>query len=95
MNRDFQQAFRTNQGESKDEDEDGVEMPSLWKPRNGSHRDLEISPRTRDFHIPTAEAYNFLNGKEEEENNKNDGRNRGRRSTIIGSRSPHTRGGRF
>src|SRR5213596_4421043 len=64
-------------------------MPSLWKPQNGSHRDLEISPRTRDFHIPTAEAYNFLNGKEEEENKKNDGRNGGRRSTIIASRSPH------
>ena len=32
-----------------------VEMPSLWKPKNGFHRDLEISPRTRDSHIPTAD----------------------------------------
>lgn len=29
-------------------------MTSLWKPQNGSHRDLEISLRTRDSHIPTA-----------------------------------------
>jgi hypothetical protein len=29
-------------------------MTSPWKPQNGSHRDLEISLRTRDFHIPTA-----------------------------------------
>ena len=33
-----------------------VEMTSLWKPQNGFHRDLEISPRTRDSHIPTAES---------------------------------------
>jgi hypothetical protein len=32
-----------------------MEMTSLWKPKSGSHRDLEISPRTRDFHIPTAD----------------------------------------
>src|SRR2546428_11646136 len=31
-----------------------MEMTSLWKPQNGSHRDLEISLRTRDSHIPTA-----------------------------------------
>jgi hypothetical protein len=31
-----------------------MEMASLWKPQNGSHRDLEISPRTRDSHIATA-----------------------------------------
>jgi hypothetical protein len=31
-----------------------MEMASLWKPQNGSHRDLEISHRTRDSHIPTA-----------------------------------------
>src|SRR4030095_10829784 len=30
-------------------------MPSLWNPQRGSHRDLEISHRTRDFHIPTAD----------------------------------------
>jgi len=28
-------------------------MTSLWKPKSGSHRDLEISQRTRDSHIPT------------------------------------------
>ena len=33
-----------------------VEMTSLWKPHNGFHRDLEISPRTRDSHIPTADS---------------------------------------
>ena len=33
-----------------------VEMMSLWKPHNGFHRDLEISPRTRDSHIPTADS---------------------------------------
>ncbi len=32
-----------------------MEMPSLWKPQIGFHRDLEISPRTRDSHIPTAD----------------------------------------
>ena len=33
-----------------------VEMTSLWKPQNGFHKDLEISPRTRDSHIPTADS---------------------------------------
>jgi hypothetical protein len=32
-----------------------VEMTSLRKPQPGSHRDLEISQRTRDSHIPTAD----------------------------------------
>jgi len=32
-----------------------VEMTSLWKPQTGSHKDLEISHRTRDSHIPTAD----------------------------------------
>src|SRR3990170_5642737 len=32
-----------------------MEMTSLWKPQNGFHRDLEISHRTRDSHIPTAD----------------------------------------
>ena len=31
-----------------------VEMTSRWKPKNGFHRDLEISHRTRDSHIPTS-----------------------------------------
>ena len=31
-----------------------VEMPFLWKPHTGFHRNLEISHRPRDFHIPTA-----------------------------------------
>ena len=32
-----------------------MEMTSLWKPENGFHRDLEISHRARDSHIPTAD----------------------------------------
>ena len=32
-----------------------VDMASRWTPQNGVHRDLEISPRTRDSHIPTAD----------------------------------------
>jgi len=32
-----------------------MEMPSLWKPQIGFHRDLEISPSARDSHIPTAD----------------------------------------
>ena len=32
-----------------------MEMPALWKPQNGFHSALEISHRTRDFHIPTAD----------------------------------------
>ena len=43
-----------------------VEMTSLWKPQNGFHRDLEISPRTRDFHIPTADSW--WRKKKDEEN---------------------------
>src|SRR5437667_12397646 len=31
-----------------------MQMPALWKPRNGFHRALEISQRTRDSHIRTA-----------------------------------------
>jgi hypothetical protein len=30
---------------------------SLWKPNNGFHRDLEISHRTRDSHIPTSHPH--------------------------------------
>src|SRR4029077_2750136 len=37
-----------------------MEMPSLWKPQNGSHRDLEISHRTGDSHIPTARTLFLL-----------------------------------
>ena len=33
-----------------------VEMASPWKPQNGFHRDLEISHRTRDSHIPTSRS---------------------------------------
>jgi hypothetical protein len=31
-----------------------VEMPRLWKSQNDFHSRLEISPRTRDSHIPTS-----------------------------------------
>jgi hypothetical protein len=49
-----------------------VEMTSLWKPQNGFHRDLEISPRTRDSHIPTAECFFFfLERRKREEKTKN------------------------
>ena len=30
-------------------------MPPLWKPQNGFHSGLEISHRTRDSHISTAD----------------------------------------
>jgi hypothetical protein len=43
-----------------------MEMTSLWKPKSGSHRDLEISPRTRDSHIPTADHPLSLKGEDEE-----------------------------
>ena len=32
-----------------------VEMASRWTRQNGVHRDVELSPRTRDSHIPTAD----------------------------------------
>ena len=32
-----------------------MEMTSLWKAKSASRSDLEISPRTRDSHIPTAD----------------------------------------
>ena len=35
--------------------ETATEMPALWKPQNGFHSALEISHRTRDSHIPTAD----------------------------------------
>src|SRR6267143_3843047 len=41
-----------------------MEMPSLWKPQNGFHSDLEISPRTRDSHIPTAEVLRENEGEQ-------------------------------
>lgn len=34
-----------------------VEMSVPWKSQNDFHRPLEISHRTRDFHIPTAESF--------------------------------------
>ena len=37
-----------------------VEMTSLWKPKSGSHRDLEISHSTRDSHISTADHFTFI-----------------------------------
>jgi hypothetical protein len=42
-----------------------MEMPALWKPQNGFHSALEISPRTRDSHIPTAD--HFLVSQEDDE----------------------------
>jgi len=33
-----------------------VEMTSLWKPKNGFHRDLEILQRPQDSHIPTSRS---------------------------------------
>ena len=36
--------------------EDGGGNDALWKPQNGFHRDLEISHRTRDSHIPTSRS---------------------------------------
>ena len=33
-----------------------VEMTSPWKPKSGFHRDLEISQKARDSHIPTSRS---------------------------------------
>jgi hypothetical protein len=33
-----------------------MEMTGLWKSQNDFHRPLEISHKTRDFHIPTADS---------------------------------------
>lgn len=48
-----------------------VEMAARWKPQNGFHSALEISHRTRDSHIPTADHFLFFQqdrqeGEEEE-----------------------------
>ena len=45
-----------------------VEMPSLWKPKSGFHRDLEISHRTRDSHIPTSRSFILFLRKEKTTN---------------------------
>ena len=44
-----------------------MEMPALWKPQNGFHSALEISPRTRDSHIPTARSFLVSQEDDEEE----------------------------
>src|SRR5262245_60639104 len=41
-----------------------MEMPSLWKPNSGSHRDLEISHRTRDSHFHSRFPF-FFSGEEQ------------------------------
>jgi len=43
-------------GRTRGNGQTAVEMTSLWKPQNGFHRDLEISHRTRDSHIPTSRS---------------------------------------
>ena len=48
--------------------EDGCGNDVLWKPHNGFHRDLEISPRTRDSHIPTADSMWRKNKTKDKEN---------------------------
>lgn len=40
-----------------------MEMPALWKPQNGFHSALEISQRTRDSHIPTADHFCLTRNK--------------------------------
>src|SRR2546422_4567886 len=40
-----------------------MEMTLLWKSKNDSHRSLEISHRTRDSHISTADHLCFRSGK--------------------------------
>ena len=47
-----------------------MEMARLWKSQNDSHSRLEISPRTRDSHIPTADPRRVLNTEEAENGNK-------------------------
>jgi hypothetical protein len=42
-------------------------MSPPWKPQNGFHRGLEISHRTRDSHISTADSRQVLkNGTKED-----------------------------
>jgi hypothetical protein len=41
-----------------------MEMPRRWKSENDFHRRLEISHRTRDSHIPTADP--LAPGEEED-----------------------------
>ena len=54
-----------------------VEMTSLRKAKSASHRDLEISHRTRDSHIPTSRSPSVLKKTEEEEqHHKKDGATR-------------------
>src|SRR5213593_1443725 len=65
-----------------------MEMTSLWKPQNGFHRDLEISPRTRDSHIPT--AHHFSDGREEEPQEHSEA---GWVETLVSVAMPY--GGRF
>src|SRR5436190_14070282 len=47
-----------------------MEMPRLWKSQTDFHRRLEISPRTRDSHIPTADPHRTSQTDEEENGNK-------------------------
>ena len=47
-----------------------MEMPALWKPQNGFHSALEISPRTRDSHIPTADRSLLVSQEKDETKRK-------------------------
>jgi len=62
-----------------------VEMPSLWKAHITSHRDLEISHRTRDSHIPTSRF--LFKGEDEEEEKSKDGATRSHINRPLVSRS--------
>ena len=49
-----------------DHGQTAVEMPAPWKPQNGFHSALEISHKTRDSHIPTAD-YLFVSQEKDDE----------------------------
>ncbi len=67
-----------------------VEMTSLWKPKNGFHRDLEISHRTRDSHIPTSRLLLVMKKEKTTERRMNrrqtESRSEGRRTDLLSER---------
>ena len=58
-----------------------MEMPALWKPQNGFHSALEISHRTRDSHIPTADHFLVSQEEDEEEDVRHASRTTARQTT--------------
>jgi len=59
-----------------------VEMSAPWKPQNGFHRALEISHRTRDSHIPTADHFLVSQDDDDEEKERHTSRMTARQMTA-------------